>query len=147
MTIFHQRLQQILDHPKQFFPGQRSGCRMTHAVLLPIDSNLAILLEQQALGPADIELLWGSSAESHLAGFLFGLRRGFVKDKGSKILWKSNLGKSEGLQEEIGAAGKLEFLPDNGIERHVGPKTSDDRHVLGKFAIRDFYRFPLSLRL
>src|SRR5216117_3945971 len=106
---------------------------MTHPVL-PVDGNLTVFLEEQAVRSTNIELFGRIPAESHLAGFLFGLRRGFGKDEGCEIARKRNLGKFEGFQHEIGTAGKLEFLPDNGIKGHVGPKSPEDRHVLYEFA-------------
>src|SRR5213594_3212581 len=111
---------------------------MSDAVLLPVDGNLAVFLEQQALGSANIQLLGGVPAESHLAGFLLCLRCGFVEDECCEVARKRNLGKSEGFQQEVGTAGELKFLPDHGIERYVRPETAQNRHVLYEFSIGNF---------
>lgn len=107
---------------------------MPHARFLPIHRRLSFALKQQRARAPNLERLRFLAAESHFTRLFLFLEGRFVENDSREIRRQRDFWESEGIQHEIAAFAQFEFLPDDGIKRHVRANR-EYLHVLHKLAL------------
>src|SRR5215510_8887689 len=113
---------------------------MSDTTLLPVDCGLAIGLEEQSAGAANLQRFGHRAAESHLGWLFLPFQRRFTQYDPGEVLRQCYFWKPERVENQLCALAQLKCLPHDGVKRYVGADV-ENGHVLHEAPIGNFDGF------